>query len=126
MMKMAVRFVSAIVVCGVAVALSARADASTATARTLSATAGPGSRIALVNSAGNRVVRLRPGKYTIVIHDRSRVDNFQLVGGSITDVKKTGLRFVGTVRWHLQLGSGRYRYFSGAHPQTMQGRFRVA
>ena len=63
---------------------------------------------------------------TIVIHDRSRVDNFQLVGGSITDVKKTGLRFVGTVRWHLQLGSGRYRYFSGAHPQTMQGRFRVA
>ena len=106
-------------------ALMLAASASAAPTRTLVGSVGPGLTIRLVQARGGAVKRVRSGMYTIVVHDRSRVDNFQLVGGSITDIKKTGLRFVGTVRWHLQLGSGRYRYFSGAHPQTMQGRFRV-
>jgi len=93
-------------------------------ARTLVATVGPGRTIRLQTSAGRAVTRLQPGNYTVVVHDRSRKDNFHL-SGPPTFSRKTGIAYTGTKRWVLTLTPGSWTYQSDRHPATMHGSFRV-
>jgi hypothetical protein len=81
--------------------------------------------IALKGSSGSAIRILQPGTYIVVVKDQSRSDNFVLVGTPMTNVRRTGLSFVGTVRWRLELKKGTYMYFSTAHRRTMRGTFRV-
>jgi hypothetical protein len=63
---------------------------------------------------GNRVTALEPGRYTLVVNDASRSDNFHLAGPSVN--KRTGIRFTGTMRWTVELRPGTYRYRSDRSP----------
>lgn len=51
-----------------------------------------------------------PGRYTIVVHDRSPTAGFHFKGPGVN--RATGRRFVGTVTWHVKLKAGTYHAFT--------------
>jgi plastocyanin len=90
----------------------------------LIATVGPGFTISFRTARGARITRLRPGRYTIVVRDRSRSHSFHLYGRGVN--KRTRIRFAGTTTWRLTFRRGvRYRYRCNAHPNRMRGSFRT-
>jgi hypothetical protein len=91
-------------------------------ARKLSASVGPGARIA-VRSGAARVKTLKRGAYAIAVSDRSRSDNFHLRGPGVNS--KTGVAFTGRRTWKVRLAKGLYTYRSDRHPK-LRGSFRVS
>ena len=73
----------------------------------LKASVGPRLRIALQP----KTVVAGAAKITVV--DRSRTDNFHLVGPGVN--RKTGVAFRGRVTWNVALQAGRYTYRSDKH-----------
>ena len=111
----------------VAVAVASSA-ASAAKPRVLVARVGlhDAFTISLTFPNGRRVRSVKAGRYTIVVHDHSKVHNFAL--GSPTEQRRifTGsVPRVGTRRYTVRLRPGVYVYACSAHPQTMNGRFLV-
>jgi hypothetical protein len=90
----------------------------------LSVAVGPGRAISLRLPDGGKLGRMSAGSYTIYVTDRSRRDNFHLIGPAGLS-KKTGVAFVGTRRWTVTLRKGTYRYRSDAHPAVLSGNFTV-
>lgn len=81
--------------------------------------------VSLRNRAGAVVRKVRAGSYVVVVHDRSKRQNFHLVGSASNMIdKKTGIRFVGTARWTLSFQPGVYNYHSDRSP-TMHSVLRV-
>jgi plastocyanin len=56
------------------------------------------------------------GSVTLTVNDRSRTDNFHLIGQSVN--RKTGIAFRGRVVWKLELRPGLYTYRSDAHTKV--------
>lgn len=83
---------------------------------------------ALTGSVGPRkTITLKPkaalpGPATIVVNDRSKVDNFHLSGPGVN--KKTGLRTRGKVTWDVTLSPGTYTYKSDKS-KKLRGSFTV-
>lgn len=69
---------SSLIVATATVALVGVAPAHAALPK-LNATVGPGSDITLKRN-GAKVTRIAPGKYTLVVTDKSSIHNFHLVG----------------------------------------------
>ena len=92
------------------------------TASPIVAKVGPGRTIGLQLPNGSVPPRLKAGRYTIVVNDRSRRDNFHLLGAVN---RKTGIAFIGKRRWIVLLKKGSYRYRSDAHPRLLSGGFQV-
>lgn len=84
---------------------------------------GPGSLIQLTSMAGRKVRALRPNAVEIRVVDRSRTDNFHLVGPGVN--RRTAVAGTGSATWRLTLRSGIYRYSSDAHPK-LRGTLTVA
>jgi hypothetical protein len=101
------------------------ASAETRAASRLVATVGPGTTITLVDAGGANVTRIKAGTYVILVRDRSSRHNFHLVEPDPLLLKRTSLRFVGSVMWRIHLDRGVYRFVCDAHPFTMHGRFKV-
>ena len=81
--------------------------------------------VSLRNGAGAIVRSIRAGSYVVVVHDRSKRQNFHLLGsGSNALDKKTGIAFRGTARWTLSFQPGVYNYYSDRSP-TMHSVLRV-
>jgi NitT/TauT family transport system substrate-binding protein len=81
-----------------------------------------GSKIAL-KSAGAKAKRVDPGKYLVIVKDRSKRDAFVLSGPGIK--RSSGVAKTGTVRWTVTLAPGTYTYSSSAHP-SRRGSIRVS
>jgi NitT/TauT family transport system substrate-binding protein len=77
--------------------------------RTLQATVGGGSFLTL-RLDGKVVTRLRAGKYTVAVADKSTKDNFHLVGAGVDKATSVAKRESAT--WILTLKKGVYRYSS--------------
>jgi plastocyanin len=77
---------------------------------------GPKLKIALAP----KTVTAGPARITVV--DRSRTDNFHLVGPGVN--RKTGVAFRGRVTWTVTLQAGRYKYRSDKH-KRLQGALTV-
>lgn len=92
------------------------------TAVKLTGTVGPGFTISLKKGT-TKVTKLKHGKYTFVIRDKSKIHNFDLKG----PVKKrfTTVTFVGTKTVTLTLKPGKYTYVCDPHASSMRGSFRV-
>ena len=73
----------------------------------LKASVGPKLRITLQPKA------VVAGSAKITVVDRSRIDNFHLVGPGVN--RKTGVAFRGRVTWNAVLQAGRYTYRSDKH-----------
>jgi plastocyanin len=90
----------------------------------LYATVGPGFRIAFTTRRGARISRVRPGRYTIIVRDRSRSHSFHLYGRGVN--KRTRIQFAGTTTWGVTFRRGSiYRFRCNAHPRRMRGSFRA-
>ena len=89
----------------------------------LVATVGPRAVITLRDARGRRLLRLAPGRYRIVVRDRSRVHNVHLAGAGID--RKTTRAGRGTSTWNVRLRRGTLRYWSDASPKTLRGSVRV-
>ena len=92
-------------------------------AKKLTGNVGPGFTIALRDSRGRSVKKVRAGTYRITVRDRSSNHNFHLRGPGIN--KATAVPFRGTVTWSVRLKKGMYRFVCDPHRQAMRGSFRV-
>ena len=117
-----------IFVAGVAVALalvagsagSARADNPVLTG---DVGAGDSFAISLKDPSGTAVTHLDPGTYTLVVHDRSSVHNFDFSGPGAAVT--TDIEFVGDKTFTVTLADGTYFFQCDAHAAQMRGKFTV-
>jgi NitT/TauT family transport system substrate-binding protein len=89
---------------------------------TLEASVGPTNRIS-VRQPGGVAKRLDPGKYLIIVSDRSKKLNFHLTGPGVS--KATSVKKTGTSRWTLTLKPGTYVFRSDAG-KKIRGSFAVS
>ena len=89
----------------------------------LTGTVGPGFTITLKKGT-TKVSKLKAGRYTFVIRDKSSIHNFHLKG----PVSKmfTSVSFTGTKTVTLTLKPGKYTYVCDPHASSMRGSFRVS
>ena len=84
----------------------------------LAAHVGPGASIGVAGTAA-----LGAGPAVITVSDRSKKDNFHLVGPGVN--KATGVGFRGTVKWTLALQAGTYAFKSDRN-KKLHGKFAVS
>jgi hypothetical protein len=113
-----IRYVAAAAVLG----LLAVSQAQAAVPK-LVGTAGPGFTITLKKS-GTKVTKLKAGKYSITINDRSSSHNFHLIGPGVN--KKTSVGGTGKTTWTVTFQKGKtYRFRCDPHASTMKGSFKT-
>ena len=88
----------------------------------LEAFVGPRSSI-VVKQAGKRAGSIDPGKYLIIVSDRSKALNFHLKGPGVN--RKTSVGKTGVSRWRFTLKPGTYVYKSDTG-RKLSGSFRVS
>jgi hypothetical protein len=79
--------------------------------------------ITLVGADGKRVRVLQPNRYKIVVHDRTKGQNFHLVGPRVNS--KTKIATASTATWTFYLQPGSYSYRSDRNAR-LHGAFIVA
>jgi plastocyanin len=79
--------------------------------------------ISLTDDTGAAVKTLAPGTYTVVVHDRSILHNFRIVGPGVD--MATSVLGAGDFTWTVTLTDGYYRYFCDPHVPEMHGDFVV-
>ena len=100
-----------------------RGGAAPVQAQTLTATVGPGFTIILQNPQGQRVTRVDPGSYEIVVNDRSAEHNFRLRGPGVD--RATSVEGSGRETWTVTLAVGTYTFVCDPHEFSMRGTFSV-
>jgi NitT/TauT family transport system substrate-binding protein len=81
-----------------------------------------GDRFIALRLDGRAVKTLPAGKYTFVVTDASKTQNFQLVGPGVH--KQTSVRGIGRSTWTVTLKRGRYTFSSSGRPR-LKATFRV-
>ena len=108
-----------------AAALAVTNIGSTATAKTVKGTVGPGFTIGL-SMNGKKVTKLKAGTpYRFAISDRSSSHDFHLIGPGINRVLTT-VGFAGAKSYTLTLKKGTYRFQCDPHASFMHGAFKVS
>ncbi len=74
---------------------------------------------------GRIVKTLKKGTYTVVIHDDSKMHNYELDGPHGKSWKFTSVRFVGTKTFTLKLVAGKYKAYCAPHESMMFQHFTV-
>ncbi len=115
------RSMRVLVVSAVAAALLA-APATAQAAGKLTAVVGPAFNITL-KMGTKKVTRLKAGKYTITVRDRSNIHNFHLKGPGVN--KDSGVKVVATRTWTVTFKPGTYVYVCDPHKASMRGSFKV-
>jgi plastocyanin len=121
------RLILSLVVALVALAVTASVSARSAAPAPikLTGTVGPGFTITLKKGTA-KVTKLKPGRYSIQVNDRSRDHNFHLKGpgavNKMTTVSGTGLL---KKPWLVTLKKGKYTYVCDPHALAMKGSFTV-
>ena len=106
--------ISIVLFAALALPLSAPAGTDAAKPTKLTGVTGPGFTI-VVRKAGKKVTRLKPGKYTITVSDKSAMHNFVLTGPGIRNRVITGLGYTGSRTATVTLKRGRYEYYCTPH-----------
>ena len=108
-----------LVLIGVFAAL-ALAGGAGAQSPTLFGTVGPGFSIRVADADGNRITRLPPGTYTLVVKDQAAEHNFHLSGPGGLDMS-TDVEATGTFTWTVNFQVGTVHYQCDPHFTTMKG-----
>ena len=106
-----------------AIALAVAVTPALAATPRLAGTVGPGVTITLKKS-GKKVTKLKKGKYTIVVSDKSDFHDFHLKGPGVNKMITT-VGFVGTKSVTVTLKPGKYTYVCDPHADSMKGSFTV-
>ena len=104
--------------------VGAIATSSLAAPPKLTGTVGPGYTIKLT-MGGKKVTKLKAGKYTFAITDKSSFHSFGLDGPKGFAKDFTSVPFTGTKTLTLTLKAGKYKYYCSAHESTMFANFMV-
>jgi plastocyanin len=104
--------------------LAGSALGSAKAVKKLSGTVGPGFTITL-KANGKTVKKLKSGRYTISVSDKSPIHNFHLSGPGV-DKEITSVPFTGTKKITVRLKKGTYKYVCDPHASTMHGAFAVS
>ena len=83
-------------------------------------------KITLTSASGKLVTKLKPGTYTVVIHDDSAVHNYELDGPHGKSWTFTSVGFKGTKTFTLKLGPGKYKAYCAPHESVMFQHFTVS
>jgi NitT/TauT family transport system substrate-binding protein len=75
-----------------------------------------GDQFITLRQDGAIVAELKAGKYTLVVTDASKTQNFRLVGAGVN--KATSVAGTGRVTWGVTLKKGTYTYSSSARPSS--------
>jgi hypothetical protein len=84
---------------------------------------GPAATISIRDGSGATLKKLQPGKYAFKITDRSKIDNFHLVGATVN--LKTPVKGTTVSVWVLTMKSGAYKFYSDKHSTSLHGAFTV-
>jgi plastocyanin len=87
--------------------------------------AGPGFTITLTQG-GKKVTKLKAGKYTFVISDKSSNHNFAMDGPRKFEKDFTTIPFQGSKTVTVTLVKGTYKFYCAQHESTMFGHFKVS
>jgi plastocyanin len=107
----------------VALGVLAIAPAQAAAPR-LVGTVGPGYTIKLTKG-GTKVTKLKAGRYTFVINDKSSFHSYGLDGPKGFAKDFTSVPFKGTKTATVKLNPGKYKFYCSAHESSMFGFFTV-
>jgi plastocyanin len=120
---------SRIALLGAAATLAAAVLAGSAlgstTATKLSGTVGPGFTITLKDGNGKPVKKLKAGRYTIKVSDKSAIHNFHLTGPGVNK-EITAVSYTGTKTYRVRLKKGKYTFVCDPHASSMRGSFVVS
>jgi hypothetical protein len=108
-----------------AVGLVATAYASAGSPSRLVGKTGPGFTI-ILTQGGKKVSKLKAGKYTFVINDKSSNHNFAMDGPHKFEKDITTIPFKGAKTVTLTLVKGTYKFYCAKHESTMFGHFKVS
>ncbi len=106
-----------------AMALTVTASAGAAAPKKLTGTVGPGFTITLTQK-GKAVKKLKAGRYSITVTDKSSIHNFHLRGPGVNK-EITTVAFVGKKTVVVKLKRGTYSFVCDPHFTTMKGSFKV-
>jgi len=101
--------------------------ASAMSSQKLVGTVGPSFTITL-KQGSKKVTKLKAGKYTFVVHDKSSIHNFtveQEKGGKF-EKHLTATPFVGTKTVTVTLKKGKWKFYCSNHESQMFGFFAVS
>lgn len=84
---------------------------------------GPGFSISLNDAAGNKITKLDPGPYELVVDDRSEFHNFHLSGPGVNVT--TTVEEIGQKTFQITIADGTYKYVCDPHLGDMFGEFSV-
>ena len=120
------RIRTAVVVALAALVLPASVSAGSAALPKLVGTVGTNDAFVIrLAKAGKKVTRVKRGRYTITVRDRSRIHNFRIKGPGLNR-QITTVAFVGTKTVTVRLRVGRYTYDCDPHFASMHATFRAA
>jgi plastocyanin len=105
------------VVFAVALAAAIAALPVSAAPPVITGTVGPGFTILMKKKP------TKPGKYKLVVADKSSIHNFHLKGPGVN--VKTGVGFTGTKSFTITLKKGKYTFVCDPHLTTMKGSFTI-
>jgi plastocyanin len=106
--------ISIVILAALALPLAAPAGVDATTPTKLAAVTGPGFTIT-VKKGRTKVTRLKPGRYTFTVSDRSGAHDFVLTGPGIRNKRITTVPFRGTRSATVTLRRGRYEYYCTPH-----------
>jgi plastocyanin len=107
----------------VLVAVAALAGNAASATPKLTATVADPVVITLKQGAA-KVTKLKAGKYTIVVQDKSAAHNFHLTGPGFN--KATSVSGKATTTWTVNLKKGKWTYVCDPHKSFMKGSFTVS
>lgn len=84
---------------------------------------GPGFSISLNDAAGNKITKLDPGQYELVVDDKSEFHNFHLSGPGVNVT--TTVEEIGQKTFQVTIADGTYKYVCDPHLGDMFGEFSV-
>jgi hypothetical protein len=82
-------------------------------------------KITMTAANGKVVKTLKAGTYTVVVHDDSKLHNYELDGPHGKSWTFTSVPFTGTKTITLKLVAGKYKAYCKAHEATMFQHFTV-
>lgn len=115
------------IVAGAALALAVAALASGASHPQLVGVVGLHDAYKITLSSNGKLAKtLKPGTYTFVIHDDSKLHNYELDGPHGKSWTFTSVPFVGTKTITLKLTAGKYKAYCSPHESIMFQHFTVS
>ena len=115
-----------LVAAALAAALAVPAVSSAMSAPKLTGVVGPGFTISLKDATGKKVTKLKAGKYTFSVNDKSSIHNFvvEKSGGSF-EKTITSVGGTGTKTATITLTKGKWKVYCEPHESSMHQDFTV-